>query len=116
MNIDESDVKDKGWRLLVELFKTAKADNQITKEEEVILRTTDFNVLELLKYVKKAWDDGILTEHEMELIRNLITKIEDDATTLAADDNIITDDEENLLEIIRNILQEFFEENFDIKF
>ncbi|MHA2090971.1 MAG: hypothetical protein ACW98K_08945 [Candidatus Kariarchaeaceae archaeon] len=100
-------VKDKGWKLLVQLFKTAKSDGSISFDEERILKASDQNVNNLLAYTQEAWKDRVLTEDEKQRIVFLIKKIQDDATTLAEYDDIITNEEEALLDIIREIIQEF---------
>ena len=100
-------MKDKGWKLLVRLFKEAKRNGEIDFDEQRILHTTDFNVTELLHFVQEAWEDSILSETEKQQITFLIKKIRDDAVTLANYDDIITDQEEALLMIIRDIFEEF---------
>ena len=100
-------VKDKGWKLLVQLFKTAKSDGSISFDEERILKASDQNINNLLKYTQEAWKDRVLTEDEKQRIVFLIKKIQDDAITLAEYDDIITQEEEALLDTIREIIQEF---------
>ncbi|MCH8908104.1 MAG: hypothetical protein IH840_13530 [Candidatus Heimdallarchaeota archaeon] len=108
MKIKERDVKERGWELLVSLFKIAKSDNKITPDEEAILKTTDASVMNLLDYVKIAWEDNILDQDERETIEGLVAKIEDDALTEAASDKIITEEEQNMLEVIEETIQGFF--------
>ncbi len=103
-------VKDKGWKLLSRLFKTAAKDGVITFDEERILRASDLNVNNLLDYTKKAWEDKTLSENEKTRIIFLIKKIQDDAISLAQYDDIITNEEEELLDIIREIIHEFITE------
>jgi len=116
MRLKESDVKEKGWKMLVALFKVAKADKQITPDEEAILETADVNVMNLLEYVKRAWLDNHLDNEEKERIEGLVAKIEDDATTVAALDSIITNEEADLIEVIRDTVREFFENEYNINF
>ncbi|MHA2250028.1 MAG: hypothetical protein ACXAD7_06685 [Candidatus Kariarchaeaceae archaeon] len=99
-------VKDKGWQLLTRLFRTAKKDG-ISFDEERILRASDLNITALLEFAETAWEDKILTEDERRRITFLIKKIHDDAVSLAQYDDIITSEEEALLDIIKEIIHEF---------
>jgi hypothetical protein len=105
-------VKEKGWHLLVKLFKKANEDREITFDEGRIIKATDLNVLNLLEYAKEAWEDKKLTETEKQKMMFLLKKIKDDAISLAHYDEIITQEEEELLEIIRGTVETFFRDNF----
>lgn len=105
-------IKDKGWHLLVKLFKKANEDKEIDFDEGRIIKATDLNVTNLLEYSKEAWEDKKLTETEKQKMMFLLKKINDDAVTLAQYDDIITREEEELLEIIRSTVQTFFRDNY----
>lgn len=98
--------------MLSKLFRQAASDNEITFDEGRILRATDLNVTKLMDFTKLAWDDKNLSETEKIRILFLIKKIVDDATTIAEYDNIITEDEEDMLAIIREIVEEFYLEAY----
>lgn len=66
--------------------------------------------MELISYAEVAWEDRILTESEKQKMFFLLKKIEDDAVTLAKYDEIITTEEENLLNIIKETINNFFED------
>lgn len=101
-------IKDKGWHLLVKLFKKANEDKEITFDEGRIINATDLNINKLLEFTTDAWSDRILTENEKQKISFLLKKIQDDAVTLAEYDDIITNEEDELLEIIRDMVENFF--------
>lgn len=101
-------VKDKGWVLLSNLFKQAADDKRITFDEGRILRATDLNVSKLLDFTEAAWEDKNLSETEKQRILFMIKKIQDDATTLAEYDDIVTNEEDEMLGIIRNLITEFY--------
>ena len=103
----EEVVRDKGWDLLVHLFKTAKADRSISFDEERILRSADDNIVKLLEYVREAWDDRGPNESEKQKITFLIKKIHDDARTLAEYDDIVTEEERKMLDDILEKMNEF---------
>lgn len=103
-------VKEKGWHLLVNLFKQANTDKIISFDEQRIISATDLNVNKLVLYAKTAWEDSILTEDEKKRMSFLLKKIEDDAVSLAMYDDIITREEEDLLKIIKATVEHFFEE------
>ncbi|MDH5646768.1 MAG: hypothetical protein OEZ01_12210 [Candidatus Heimdallarchaeota archaeon] len=92
---------------MVKLYKTAAKDGDITYDEERILTVTDANILNLLNYVKGAWRDKILDDKEKQKITFLIKKIYDDAISVAEFDNFITNEEDSLLYIIREVIDEF---------
>lgn len=110
--LKEALAKEKGWKLLVRLFKEAKRDGEISFDEERILRATDLNVLHLVEYIQQAWDDQHLSEEEKRKITFLIKKIRDDATSLAEYDEIISHEEDAMLNIIREIIQEALEDSY----
>lgn len=105
-------IRDKGWHLLVKLFKKANEDKEITFDEGRIIKATDLNVTNLLEYSIKAWEDKKLTETEKQKMMFLLKKIKDDAITLAQYDEIITQEEEELLEIIRGTVEIFFRDDY----
>ncbi|MFV2015667.1 MAG: hypothetical protein ACC656_09585, partial [Candidatus Heimdallarchaeota archaeon] len=90
----------------------AKEDRKITFDEGRIIKATDLNVTNLFEYSVKAWEDKRLTETEKQKMMFLLKKIKDDAVTLAEYDEIITQEEENLLEIIRDTVQTFFRDDY----
>lgn len=93
----------------MQLFKAAAQDGSISFDEERIIRATDLNVQNLVEYVDRAWEDKKLTEQEIQTITFLIKKIKDDAVSLAMYDEILSDQEEDLLDIIKGLITEFFE-------
>lgn len=105
-------VKEKGWFLLVKLFKKAIEDREITFDEGRIIKATDLNVTNLLEYSKEAWEDKKLSETEKQKMSFLLKKIEDDAISLAQYDDIVTSEEEDLLGIIRNTIETFFRNDY----
>ena len=109
VSVNKRLARDKGWRLLLRLFKQAKQDREIDFDEERILRATDFNVLKLVKFIDEAWQDKHLSEEEILCITFLITKIRDDATSLAQYDEIISKQEQDMLDIIKVMVEEFLE-------
>ncbi|MHA2100250.1 MAG: hypothetical protein ACW99A_16365 [Candidatus Kariarchaeaceae archaeon] len=105
-------IKEKGWYLLIKLFKKANEDREITFDEGRIIKATDLNVTKLLEYSQQAWEDKKLTETEKQKMMFLLKKIKDDAVTLAQYDEIITDEEEDLLEIIKVTVETFFRDDY----
>lgn len=110
--LKEALAKEKGWKLLVRLFKEAKRDGDISFDEERILRATDLNVLHLVEYIQQAWDDRHLSEEEKRKITFLLKKIRDDAVSLAEYDEIISQEEDAMLQIIREMIQEVLEDSY----
>ncbi|MCY3410500.1 MAG: hypothetical protein INQ03_02580 [Candidatus Heimdallarchaeota archaeon] len=108
--MNEDIIKSKAWQLLIRLFKQAKEDGQIDFDEGRILSSTDLNVNNLINNLREAWEDKILTSTERANLEFLVRKIEDDAISLAEYDNIITEQEQALLDIIREILDGFSED------
>lgn len=110
---DLSDVvRGKAWQLLIRLFREAISDGCIDFDEGRIISSADLNVKNLLQYIKDSWDDKIITGSERANIQFLVKKIEDDAITLAEYDDIITSQEQALLNIIKEIIEGFAEQSF----
>ncbi len=103
-------IKDKGFQLLVLMFKRAMMDDKISEDEAEILKTTDMNVTKLYQCVQKAWEDELLDNNERDRINSLIDKILVDAENIAKKDNIITAEEKELLDLIYNMLDNFRKE------
>ena len=104
-------IKDKGFQLIVRLFKTAIKDGEIDRDEARVLQTTESNILSLLDYVEKAWDDGKIDEIEKACILKLLKKIQSDAENIAFFDKKLTDEEAELLSIIDSMMHEFRKDN-----
>ena len=100
-------VKDKGFQLIVRLFKTAIKDGEIDRDEARVLQTTESNIISLLKYVEQAWDDGKIDDNEKSCILELLKKIQTDAENIAFFDKKLTDEEAELLSIIDSMMREF---------
>ena len=112
-------VKDKGFQLIVRLFKTAIKDGEVDQDEARVLQTTESNILSLLNYVEEAWSDGKIDDTEKLCILELIKKIQSDAENIAFFDKKLTDEEAELLSIIDSMMQEFkedkeFKQYFDL--
>ena len=60
-------VKDKGFQLIVRLFKNAIKDGEVDRDEARVLQTTESNLLSLLNYVEEAWSDGKIDDTETKL-------------------------------------------------
>ncbi|MHA2502937.1 MAG: hypothetical protein ACXAE3_08710 [Candidatus Kariarchaeaceae archaeon] len=105
----ENLVREKGWALLRALFLAAKKDGEIDFDEQRILKATDDNVMQLLETVRRAWDDSVLTETEKQQITFMIKKIKDDAVSLAEYDSVISEQEDEMLNIIYEKIYEFLE-------
>ena len=103
-------VKDKGFRLIVRLFKTAIKDGEIDRDEARVLQTTESNILSLLNYVEEAWSDGKIDDTEKSCILELIKKIQSDAENIAFFDKKLTDAEAELLSIIDGMIRELKED------
>ncbi len=104
-------IKDKGFQLIVRLFKTAIKDGEIDSDEARVLQTTESNILSLLDYVEKAWDDGKIDETEKICILELLKKIQSDAENIAFYDKKLSDEEAELLSIIDSMMGEFRSKN-----
>lgn len=108
----EDQIRGKAWQLLIRLFREAISDGRIDFDEGRIISSADLNVSNLIQYIKDAWDDKIITGSERANIQFLVKKIEDDAITLAEYDDIITSQEQALLDIIKDIIETFAEQTF----
>ena len=102
-------VKEKGFQLLLKLFKTAVKDGEIDIDEGKIIEKTDSNMNLLYHCVNKAWEDNVIDDEEKNCIITLLQRIQLDAESIALSDNNITKEEADLLLIIDNMLEEFLE-------
>lgn len=104
-------VKEKGFQLLVRLFKTAIKDGTIDSDEGKILTKTDSNMSKLHRYVNRAWEDNILDGEEKASILTLLQRIQLDAESIALSDNIITQEESEMLLVIDTMLEGFLDDH-----
>lgn len=111
-HLREEQVKAKAWQLLIRLFKEAKRDSMIDFDEGRILSSANLNITKLLEYLRVAWADKRIDHNERKNIEFLVQKIENDAISLAEYDEIITQQEEALLEIIREMISKFADDNY----
>ncbi len=86
------------------LFESALKDKKITKEEDLLLRSIKLNLDNYLNYLDEALSDGIISVSEHTKLLDLQNMIFQEAETTARIDQIISEDEELLLNTLKGVL------------
>ncbi|MDH5401096.1 MAG: hypothetical protein OEZ01_00275 [Candidatus Heimdallarchaeota archaeon] len=98
MDAKEEEAKFK--RMIDAVSKAAKADGKITDEEFELLESVHVNVMVYDQAVQDALEDGIIEEHEEDILTALKQQILNDAWDIASISEGVSNDELKLLEVI----------------
>ncbi|MDH5401921.1 MAG: hypothetical protein OEZ01_10365 [Candidatus Heimdallarchaeota archaeon] len=102
MKTDNIDVKLLKLRKM--LIQVALMDGNISKDEQNIINNVDMHIPDLKKIIKKAYGDGVVTEEEKVKIHNYLKQIMNNAVSVAKTDKRLENEEQILLQQIKNIL------------
>lgn len=99
----------KANRVMEDLIDLALSDDKITDEEQEILFSINDNLQEFVKLSIKSVSDNVISDKESDKLKQLQTKIIEDANKVALKDSNVTDDEkaliDTLVESIKNLTE-----------
>ena len=84
--------------------KVAKSDGKVTEDEYNILKQLSFDVAQYTMTLEDAEKDGIIDQQERSKLEDLKSKLLENATEIANQDGVISDDEAALLDKLAEIL------------
>lgn len=89
------------------LGQQAFENNNLTEEELIILKQVAFDLSEYEYALKKALDDGIITEAENKILENLKNQIHSNALKVANVDKMVDSEEEGMLNRLCEVLDKY---------
>ncbi len=92
-------------QIIEHLTKLAKADGKITEEEEALLIEAQVSLMMYDEALSDALEDGIITDEEKELLEGLKEQAIQTSWELAKETAGISDDELKMLEILARKLR-----------
>lgn len=91
--------------LFLQLQKIALWDEQISADEQHMLDVVETTIKEYKDYAAEAMDDNVLTVSEQTKLINMQNKLIRKVEATALEDQKITKDEKELLEVIVNTIR-----------
>lgn len=86
--------------LYKKLYEQAEIDGKVTEDEEKILQNIKLGIDEFKKYADKALEDNLVTVSEHTKMLQLQNKILRESERQAMEDDKISDDERELLQLL----------------
>jgi len=86
--------------LYKKLYEQAEIDGKVTEDEEKILQNIKLGIDEFKKYADKALEDNLITVSEHTKMLQLQNKILRESERQAMEDDKISDDERELLQLL----------------
>jgi len=87
------------------LMEVAEQDGIVTKEEKEIIEQVKFDSDVYQLMLNDAYDDDVITEKELENLKKLKELILSRAEVIASLDDIVSEDEQNLLTKLSEVLK-----------
>lgn len=85
----------------------ALKDGRITEDEDRIIAAATWNLAQFAKLAEEAEEDGVITDEEREQLDFFLAQVKRDPEILAERDGVLTQDEIDLLFLIKRIVGNF---------